>query len=135
MTASMTESRPERTATTVDGQPLPQEIDYSCRKPLMLLFTCSVLWLIVSLLFAILASIKMHAPGLLANVAALTFGRVAAISSSTLLYGFLSQAGIAIALWLFARTGRTFLILPNAATISGIIWNLGVLAGVVGIMA
>lgn len=135
MTAPMTESRPERTATTADGQPLPQEIDHSCRQPLMLLFTCSVLWLIVSLLFAILASIKMHAPGMLADVAALTFGCVAAISSSTLLYGFLSQAGIAIALWLFARTGRTFLILPNAATIAGIIWNIGVLAGVFGIMA
>ncbi|MGZ8899139.1 MAG: cbb3-type cytochrome c oxidase subunit I [Limisphaerales bacterium] len=115
--------------------PLPQEIDYSCRNPLMFLFTCSVLWLIVSLVFAILAAIKMHAPGMLADSAALTYGRVAAISSSTLLYGFLSQAGIAISLWLFARMGRTFLVLPNASILGGIVWNIGVLAGVLGIMA
>ena len=135
MTAHTTEARPERTVTSADRFPLPQEIDYSCRKPLIFLFTCSVLWLIVSLLFAILAAIKMHAPGMLADVAALTYGRVAAISSSTLLYGFLSQAGIAISLWLFARMGRTFLVLPNASIFGGIVWNVGVLAGVLGIMA
>lgn len=134
MTAPTTEIRPERTAARAVNYPLAQEIDYSCRKPLMLLFTCSILWLIVSLLFAIITAVKMHAPGMFANVAALTYGRVAAITSSTLLYGFLSQAGIAIALWLFARLGRTFLVLPNASLVGGILWNIGVLAGVVGIM-
>jgi cytochrome c oxidase cbb3-type subunit I len=134
MTAHTTETRPERTATSAERFPLPQEIDYSCRKPLLFLFTHSILWLIVSLLFAILASVKMHAPGMLADVAALTYGRVVAISSSTLLYGFLSQAGIAIALWLFARNGRTFLVLPNASILGAVLWNIGVLAGVIGIM-
>ena len=135
MTAHSTEIRTERTPAQAESYPLPQEIDYSCRKPLLFLFTCSVLWLIVSLLFAVLSAVKMHAPGMFANVAALTYGRVAAVSSSTLLYGFLSQAGIAIALWLFARMGRTFLVLPNGAVIGGIVWNIGVLAGVVGIMS
>lgn len=134
MTAHSTETRTERTAAPTLTYPPPQEIDYSCRTPLLFLFTCSVLWLIVSLLFAIITAVKMHAPGMFANVAALTYGRVAAIASSTLLYGFLSQAGIAIALWLFARLGRTFLVLPNGGLVGGILWNIGVLAGVVGIM-
>lgn len=133
MTAQSTETRIERT-TPEEAHALPQEVDYSCRKPLLFLFASSAFWLVVSLLFAILASIKMHAPGMMADVAALTYGRVAAASSSTLLYGFLSQAGIAIALWLFARMGRTHLILPNASIIGGILWNLGVLAGVGGIL-
>ena len=134
MTAQTTEPRAERSATSAEHYPRPEEIDYSCRRPLLFLFTCSVLWLIVSLLFAVLTAVKMHAPGMLADVAALTYGRVAAISSSTLLYGFLSQAGIAIALWLFARNGRTFLVIPNGAIFGAIVWNLGVLAGVLGIM-
>src|SRR5688500_20125531 len=106
MTAPTTEPRAERTPTSAERFPRPEEIDYSCRRPLLFLFTCSVLWLIVSLLFAILTAVKMHAPGMLADVAALTFGRVAAISSSTLLYGFLWQAGIGIALLLFSRKAR-----------------------------
>lgn len=133
MTASTTETGTERPARTVVA-PLPREIDLSCRAPLLLLLTSSLFWLVISLIFAVLASIKMHAPGMFADVAAVTYGRVAAVSSSTLLYGFLSQAGIAAALWLFARMGRTFLVLPNGALIAGIIWNLGVLAGVAGIM-
>ena len=133
MTAHTTEERIERPAAKVVYPP-PQEIDYSCRKPLLFLFTASVAWLIVSLLFGILAAVKMHAPGMLADVAALTYGRVAAISSSTLLYGFLSQTGIAIALWLFARNGKTFLVLPNAGIVGAILWNIAVLAGVIGIM-
>ena len=134
MTAATTEIKNER-RTAVVVHPLPPEIDYSCRAPLTLLITCSLIWLVVSLLFAVLASIKMHAPGMLAGIAALTYGRVAAVASSTLLYGFLSQAGIAVGLWLFARMGKTFLILPNGALVGGILWNLGVLAGVGGIMA
>jgi cytochrome c oxidase cbb3-type subunit 1 len=135
MTAHSTETRTERPPAKAENFPPPQEIDHSCRKPLLFLITCSVLWLIISLLFAILAAVKMHAPGMLANIAALTYGRVAAVSSSTLLYGFLSQAGIAVALWLFARMGRTFLVLPNGALIGGVVWNIGVFAGVMGIMA
>jgi len=135
MTAPTTELKNERRSAAVDVHPLPPEIDYSCRRPLTLLITCSLIWLVVSLVFAVLASVKMHAPGMMAGVAALTYGRVAAVASSALLYGFLSQAGIAIALWLFARMGRTFLILPNGATVGGILWNLGVLGGIGGIMA
>ncbi len=134
MTAPTTESKNERRNAVAD-HPLPPEIDYSCRAPLTLLITCSLIWLVVSLFFAVLASVKMHAPGMFAGVAALTYGRVAAVASSTLLYGFLSQAGIAVALWLFARMGKTLLVLPNAAIVGGLLWNAGVLAGVGGIMA
>lgn len=134
MTAHTTETTPARSARNAERFPPPQEIDHSSRRPLLFLFTCSALWLIVSLLFAVLAAVKMHAPGMLADVAALTYGRVAAVSSSALLYGFLSQAGIAIALWMFARSGHTFLVLPNASLLGGALWNIGVLAGVIGIM-
>lgn len=130
-----TETPIARPAVPAGATPLPQEIDYSCRVPLMFLFGCSLAWLIVSLVFGIVASVKMHAPGMLANIGALTYGRVAAVSSSTLLYGFASQAGIAIALWLFARMGKTFLVLPGGSFVAGLLWNAGVLAGNVGILS
>jgi len=88
--------------------PLPQEVDYSCRWAVGHMLFASVIWLVISLIFGVFASIKMHAPGMLAHTAALTYGRVSAVSSSTFLYGFASQAAIAIGLWLFARMGHTF---------------------------
>src|SRR4051812_41750361 len=113
MTAQVTESAPVRPATSANAQPLPYEIDHSCRAPVLFLVTCSMLWLIFSLFIGVLASVKMHAPGMLAGVAALTYGRLAAVSSTAFFYGFASQAGIAVSLWLFARLGKAFLVLPR----------------------
>jgi cytochrome c oxidase cbb3-type subunit 1 len=132
MTAQITE--PISVRTSGSAQPLPLESDLSCRTPVIFLLTCSVLWLIFSLLASVLASVKMHAPGMLAGHAALTYGRVAAVSSTAFFYGFASQAGIAIALWLFARMGRTFLVIPGGALIAGIFWNVILTFAVVGIL-
>lgn len=134
MTAPAPEPVAARPIARDNEFPLPQEIDYSCRWPVGNLLLASVFWLVVSLVFGILSTIKMHAPGMFANVPALTYGRITAVTSSTFLYGFASQASIAVALWLFARMGRTFLVLPRAAVIATKVWNFGVLAGVVGIM-
>jgi cytochrome c oxidase cbb3-type subunit 1 len=114
---------------------LPEDIDHSCRYPVMFLFTWAIVWLIVSLAFGLLGSIKMHAPGMLASIPALTYGRVVAASSSALLWGFASQAGIGIALWLFARLGRAYLVLPRAGLMAAILWNIAVLLGVCAILA
>src|SRR5688572_16242753 len=135
MTTHAPEPVPARPMARENEFPLPQEIDFSCRWPVGNMLLASVFWLVVSLLFAILAQIKMHAPGMFADVAALTYGRVAAVSSSAFLYGFASQAAIAVALWLFARMGRTFLVLPKASVIGVELWNLTVVLGLIGIMA
>jgi cytochrome c oxidase cbb3-type subunit 1 len=135
MTAHAPEPVTARPVARDNEFPLPEQVDYSCRWAVGHMLFASVIWLVISLIFGILASIKMHAPGMLAHHAAFTYGRVAAVASSTFLYGFASQALIAIGLWLFARMGHTFLILPRAALIAGKLWNLAVLCGVVGIMA
>ncbi len=133
MTATPTEKNVTRSAAS--DHLLPQEIDYSCRTPLLFLFTAAMLWLVFSLLTGILASVKMHAPGMFAHTAALTYGRVAAVSSNAFYYGFASQAAIAIALWLFARMGRTYLVLPRTGLLAAIVWNIGLALGCLGIFA
>jgi cytochrome c oxidase cbb3-type subunit I len=129
----MTATTPEKTSTRpAPVEYLPQqEIDYSCRNPLLFLFTAGMIWLIFSLVTGILASIKMHAPGMLADSAALTYGRVAAVSSNAFFYGFASQVAIGVALWL----GKTFLVLPRCGLVAAIIWNIGVALGILGIFA
>src|SRR5512137_2793687 len=77
----------------------PAEIDASCRLPLVVLFLSAAVWLVIGSAFALIASIKFHAPGFLADSAWLTYGRVRPAGTSSLLYGFCVQAGLGVGLW------------------------------------
>jgi cytochrome c oxidase cbb3-type subunit I len=110
------------------------EVDRSCRVPVVALFLGATIWLVVSSVFGLIASIKFHSPNFLADAAWLTYGRVRPVASNTLLYGFGLQAGLAVTLWLIARLGRSRLIQPGAAFLGAKLWNIGIAAGVLGIL-
>ena len=42
----------------------PADIDASCRLPLVVLFLCAAVWLVIGSAFTLIASLKFHAPGL-----------------------------------------------------------------------
>src|SRR5437867_3019189 len=88
------------TSPVVEKRLAPAEIDASCRGPLLLLFVSGMIWLVLGLFLALISSIKLHAPGLLANTAWLTVGRIRPASMNAILYGFASQAGIGVLLWI-----------------------------------
>jgi cytochrome c oxidase cbb3-type subunit 1 len=113
----------------------PAAIDASCRLPLVVLFLSAAVWLVIASAFALIASIKFHAPGFLADTAWLTYGRVRPAALNCMLYGFCLPAGLGVALWLLARLGRTRLALPSLVTTGAVCWNLGVAAGVGGVLA
>jgi cytochrome c oxidase cbb3-type subunit 1 len=113
----------------------PAQIDASCRLPLVGLFLSAAVWLVLGSAFGLIASLKFHAPGFLADCAWLTYGRVRPAGFNCLLYGFCMQAGLGVALWLLARLGRTGLALPGLVTVGAVCWNVGVTAGVWGILA
>ena len=92
------------------------------------------MWLLIASVFGLIASIKFHAPGFLADPAWLTYGRVRPASVNCLLYGFCLQAGVGVALWMFARLGRSPLAAPWMVIGGALCWNVGVLAGVLGIL-
>jgi len=79
------------------------EIDASCRWPLLLFFTSGVLWLAFGTFLALIASIKLHGPGFLAECPWLTLGRVKPVAMNAALYGFASQAGMGVLVWLMCR--------------------------------
>src|ERR1035441_3253522 len=112
----------------------PSEVDASCRLPLVVLFLSAAIWLLVASLFGLIASIKFHAPGFLADSAWLTYGRVRPASANAMLYGFCLQAGLGVALWMLARLGRTKLAAPWLVVVGALCWNLGVSAGLLGIL-
>jgi cytochrome c oxidase cbb3-type subunit I len=112
----------------------PAAIDASCRLPLVFMFLSAAVWLLTSSAFGLIASIKFHAPGFLADSAWLTYGRVRPAGVNSMLYGFCLQAGVGIVLWMLARLGRTRLAAPWLVITGTLCWNLGVAAGVQGIL-
>ena len=122
-------------AATCPARPLTADIDASTRWPIILMSGGAVKWLIISAFAGLLAYPKIHAPGMLSGIPALTYGRLIALQDVTLVYGFASQAAMAIALWLICRLGGTRLIGRGAAVVSALIWNFGVIVGSIAILS
>jgi len=111
-----------------------QQIDASCRVPLLVLFGGAALWLVVGLVLALIASIKFHAPDFLADCPLLTYGRVQPAANDLVLYGFAIPAALGVMLWIFARLSQVELVLPMVPVVAANLWHVGVLLGFVGIL-
>lgn len=108
--------------------------DVSCRLPLVVLFLSAAGWLLATSVLGLIASIKFHAPGFLADCAWLTYGRVRPAGLNSMLYGFCLEAGLGVTLWMIARLGRTRLAAPWMVVVGALCWNLGVAVGVLAIL-
>lgn len=128
---------PADAASVAGGASLPAtpaEIDASCRWPVLVLLGAAVLWLVPAGALAVLAAIKLHAPGMLADCPWLTYGRVQPAAWNAFVFGFGIPAGLAVAFWLIARLGRTRLVGGVGLIVAAIFWNAGLCIGVVGIL-
>ena len=137
MSGSSTSTLPRETSSlAASSEPRPSlaELDASCRGPLLTLFLAAVIWLVVGLFLGLLASIKLHGPGFLGDTAWLTLGRIRPAGINAILYGFASQAGLGIAIWMLCRLGATPLCCQGAIIFSTLFWNFGLLLGVAGIL-
>ena len=110
-------------------------IDASTRLPVLVFYTSAIAWLLLGTILAAFASFKMHSPDFLSNVAFLTWGRVRAAHMNMSVYGWGSMAGMGTAIWLMARLCRTTLRHPLLLISGAAFWNLGVLMGIVAILA
>lgn len=119
----------------VDERASAAEIDASCRWPLLLLFTSGVLWLVLGSVLALIAAIKLHKGDFLADASWMTLGRIRPASMNSVLYGFASQVGIGVALWLMCRLGRVKLGFQWPVIVAWKLWNIAVTIGVVAILA
>lgn len=113
----------------------PSEIEVSSRLPLLVLFISGAIWLVISSVFAVLASLVFHKSDLFSNSFIFSYGHLVAVRSTGFLYGGGIQLGLAIVLWLFCRLGRTPLAQPILVTFGAAVWNFGITIGVVGILA
>ncbi|MEO7299824.1 MAG: cbb3-type cytochrome c oxidase subunit I [Verrucomicrobiota bacterium] len=112
-----------------------QEIDASCRYPVLLFFISAAVWFLFSAVLGLLAPIKFHSPNFFTHCPWLTYGRIHPVQLDSFVYGFAAQAAFGVTLWLFCRLGRTCLFAPKVLLLVAKIWNLGVLIGCAGILA
>jgi cytochrome c oxidase cbb3-type subunit 1 len=110
------------------------EIDASCRVPLLALFGGAALWLVLGVALGIAAALSFHAPDMFANCPGLTYGHAQAAANDLLLYGFAIPAALGVVLWIFARLSRAPLALPMVPLAGANLWHLGVLLGTLGIL-
>src|SRR5205814_5973445 len=92
-------------------------------------------WLLVGTVLAVIASYKMYTPEFLADYPWLTFGRVRPAHMNAVAFGWVSLSSFGILLWLMARLSRAPILYPGLLITGGIIWNVGVLIGIIAILA
>ena len=119
---------------TATSTPSPTQIDSSCRLPLFTLFSGAAVWLVMSSVFGLAASMTFHQPDMFADCTVGTYGRSYPAWSHLLVYGFAIPSGLGVGLWLLARLGRVEVAKPFLIAVGAKLWHLGVLVGLVAIM-
>ncbi len=111
----------------------PDAVDVSCRLPVLKLTLGALAWLLFGLVFAVGAGLAFQQPRF-AVCEYITPGKLAAVARTALVYGFASQAGLAVTIWVLARVGEAPVKTGLAVAAGSVFWNIGVTAGVVGIL-
>ncbi len=108
--------------------------DDSSRTAVLVLYALAIVGLIVASIFGELASLKLHWPDLLTHQAWLTFGRVRTAHLHSANYGWATAALMGTCLWLLPRLLHTELKSPRMAMWGGIIFQVGVYIGMIGVL-
>ncbi|MES2310331.1 MAG: cbb3-type cytochrome c oxidase subunit I, partial [Verrucomicrobiota bacterium] len=140
------------TDTHLDGC-CEETLDRSLQKPLSLIFAFSAIWLLVASLLGALAFWQIKFPGFIDFQRGiqsahwgwffelihegLNYGRAVAASKSILLYGWLLQGFLGVAIWLSVRLTRKPFCNVGSVFVFGAIalWNLGIFVGLIGILS
>lgn len=109
-------------------------IDASTRLPVLIFFGSAIFWLVIGSILGTLSAFKMSYPTFLDSEAWLTFGRMRPAHLNAVTYGWASAGGIGVGIWLMARLCGTVLRNQSLLISAGLIWNIGVLVGVLSIL-
>ena len=112
----------------------PDAVDASCRLPVLKAVVCGLAWLLAGLALLLGASILQHQPAW-GGCEYFGYGKMAAAARVALIYGFAVPTGLAVGLWVLFRSAGTNVRTGLAVAAGSVIWNLGVISGVAGIIA
>ena len=119
-------------------EPAPDQrtaIDRSVRHPVMFFFTSASAWLAVALVLGFIAMVKLRAPGFMDWGGWLDYGRIQPAHIDILVYGWGVQMAFGVLVWLLSRLSWNECRHTGTILTAGHVWNIGVLAGVLGILS
>ncbi len=132
-------SEPEYRAESASDLTDRSIVDHSIRLPVLFFFGSGVLWLVVASIFYLLSSWQIHVPAAwwtLPGVPWLSFGRAYPVFVNCYVYGWATCAGIGTGIWLLSRFSRVPpLRNPLFLILAGVLWNVGMITGVLSILA
>jgi cytochrome c oxidase cbb3-type subunit 1 len=117
----------------MSAKPEYSSVDSASSCTLLFLLMSGLVWLVGAGALALLASVQLHSPGFMAHCPVLTYGRVTVMAETAFVYGWLANAGLALALWTLGRLAGEPLRAQNWAIGGGMFWNLGVTGALVGV--
>jgi len=91
-------------------------------------------WWCAAALLGLIASIKFHGPGFLADVSWLTYGRVRVAATQVGFWGAVVPVVLAAVLGWLGRWARGGVAFPALAMASGKVWHFGTLLALIGIL-
>jgi cytochrome c oxidase cbb3-type subunit I/II len=97
-------------------------------------FYFSMIWFPIFATFGFIMAIKFFVPTFLTDVDWLTFGRIRPAHVNGLLFGFLSSGLIGIMYYVVPRLCNACLFKPIIGKLAAVLWNGGVIAGVLMIL-
>jgi cytochrome c oxidase cbb3-type subunit 1 len=109
--------------------------DRSSAFPVFMFIAFACFWLLIGSVAGLVASIKLHQPDWLVNDAWLTFGRMRTVHLNAVIYGWSSNACLAVICWLLPRLLRTRLVGALWVMLGGTFINAGVAGGIGAIAA
>ncbi len=110
---------PEETAQRIAA-------DRSTAVPVFMFIAMACLWLLLGSLAGLTASLKLHMPDWLVHEAWQTFGRMRTLHLTAIFYGWISNACLAVILWLLPRLLRTTLAGTWWVLLGGVLINMAV---------
>jgi cytochrome c oxidase cbb3-type subunit 1 len=120
---------------SADAAALQQRIiaDASSASLVRLMLACAVFWLLLASAFGLISSIKLHQPDWLSDAMWLTFGVTRTLHLNAVAYGWAPMACLGCAIWMLPRLLKTPLRGAGYAMFGCAVWNLGLIAGLIGI--
>jgi cytochrome c oxidase cbb3-type subunit 1 len=109
-------------------------IDASTSGPVLFFFGSAVLWLLAATVLGLISSVQLHSPEFLAGCPFLTYGRVLPAYHHAIFFGWASQAGIGVGLWLLSRLCRVEMKLTGILMIAALFCNIGLTVGIAQIL-
>ncbi|MFG6447006.1 cbb3-type cytochrome c oxidase subunit I [Roseateles sp. BYS180W] len=109
--------------------------DRSSAMPVFMLILAACFWLLLGTGAGLVASLKLHMPDWLVAQPWLSFGRIRTVHLNAVIYGWSSNACLAVVVWLLPRLLRTPLVGSHWVTLGAGVFNAGVAAGIGAIAA